>query len=866
MKLVFTLGFCLIITQLFAQTSADKAQKLNNYIKFVNESSAYIERMMKCLDKFHQDAKKVKNSKYKDRDRLYNYTQYACANRPKEVDFYYDTEIQKNTLPALNTAVQNFRQALDKLDKQGKELEAYIRLEEFKQDGFKKSDQILNDFVPLWQNYKTAQSALHQAVMKEYLSSQTAAIPAFKAAETQMLGILESEAKLLSSWNYNLNAENPSGWSTQLLEENVLKNDELLRQIKKSTLPYPANSMYDSFMSGLREMQTIKRDAIDKFTPAAQMTDEHPNYVYLSLLNYYNNVLVSFFNSMVDYSKQQNVSLIYQDKFTPVFELKTQNNTPNFQVKPFEDKPRPEFSIQKSTQVIPKNAHTALNRYIEFVNEGLRANRPLIWVLRNMNQDYNNAKTRDKAYISFNLTDYVVPKSVYQQALDESKVLPSAYQKSLNTQLEVLLNILNELQQLNAVIMRYVNQKAYEQDKLKFLGESLKRYEVLLNVFDEKKEQLYQDVRQVHESYQAPKGSWTTSGLALLQTNDLTKESLFEVKKFAKGDSTVRPRVEPLNQLETNYKNLIINEYDNMKGIERIGRNNGTCPYNPYEDTPPIAKSFREEALKFEQKIQSPYFKKNDFYNSYVYKHNELIYQYNKFAELSPVALLQNINQPEVFVLESPKPIKTPPPTEEKTKTKDDEEEKKPEFMQTMTGYAVNNLVFLLDISSSMSSPEKLPLLKKSINYLIGIMRPEDEISVVIYSGNAEVVLEGISAKKTDKIQKAIDKLKSGGNTNGEAGIKLAYETALKNFINQGNNRIILATDGEFPISDKTYQLAAENATKDISLTVFSFGKVEKKYDKLIKLADSAQGRYEHLTEENADFKLVKEAKAKKLK
>jgi Mg-chelatase subunit ChlD len=302
-----------------------------------------------------------------------------------------------------------------------------------------------------------------------------------------------------------------------------------------------------------------------------------------------------------------------------------------------------------------------------------------------------------------------------------------------------------------------------------------------------------------------------------------------------------------------------------MKGIQRIGRNNGLCPYNPYEDIPSYAKTLVEKTRKFETLAKPNSNYNREPYNDFVYMHNEIIREYNRFAELSTTApLLQNVYQPEIFLLQAPK-TKTPP-TE--TPTKEPEikrEEENPEYLKTMTGYATNNLVFLLDVSSSMNSAEKMPLLKKSIKYLVSIMRPEDEISVVIYSGNAEVVLEGISAQKTDKIYRAIDKLESKGKTNGEAGIKLAYQTAEGNFIEKGNNRIILATDGEFPISEKIFNLASEKNQKDIHLTVFSFGKLEKRFESLIKLAQEAQGNYEHITEENANLKLVKEAKAKKV-
>ena len=185
--------------------------------------------------------------------------------------------------------------------------------------------------------------------------------------------------------------------------------------------------------------------------------------------------------------------------------------------------------------------------------------------------------------------------------------------------------------------------------------------------------------------------------------------------------------------------------------------------------------------------------------------------------------------------------------------------------MKNMDGYAHNNLVLLLDVSASMNAANKLPLLKKSLQYLLDIMRPEDEISVVIYSGKADVILKGVSALEKDRIMKEINQLKSSGKKNGEEGIEMAFKTAKKNFKSNGNNRIVMATDGEFPITMKTYELIEKNAEDDISLSIFSYGSDDKEYEVLRLLSKKGRGNYEHINEKNAAYKLVKEAKARKL-
>lgn len=161
------------------------------------------------------------------------------------------------------------------------------------------------------------------------------------------------------------------------------------------------------------------------------------------------------------------------------------------------------------------------------------------------------------------------------------------------------------------------------------------------------------------------------------------------------------------------------------------------------------------------------------------------------------------------------------------------------------------NLVFLLDVSGSMMNDNKLPLLKKSLKLLLGQMREEDRIAITVYAGAAGVVLDSTSAAKSQKIIEALDSLSAGGSTAGGEGIKLAYKIAKKNFIKNGNNRIILATDGDFnvgPSSDADLIRMIEDKRKDgIFLTVLGFGMGNYKDSKMEKLADKGNGNYAYI-------------------
>ncbi|MBD3410417.1 MAG: DUF3520 domain-containing protein [Ignavibacteriales bacterium] len=162
-----------------------------------------------------------------------------------------------------------------------------------------------------------------------------------------------------------------------------------------------------------------------------------------------------------------------------------------------------------------------------------------------------------------------------------------------------------------------------------------------------------------------------------------------------------------------------------------------------------------------------------------------------------------------------------------------------------------NNLVFLLDVSGSMDSPNKLGLLKKAIRLLVDELRPEDRVSIAVYAGAAGVVLPPTSGDDKAEILAAIERLTAGGSTAGGEGIKLAYELANENFMKDGNNRVIIATDGDFnvgPSSDAELTRMIEARRDDgIFLTVLGFGMGNYKDSKMEKLADKGNGNYAYI-------------------
>ncbi|MDP5199664.1 von Willebrand factor type A domain-containing protein [Flavobacterium sp. DG2-3] len=162
-----------------------------------------------------------------------------------------------------------------------------------------------------------------------------------------------------------------------------------------------------------------------------------------------------------------------------------------------------------------------------------------------------------------------------------------------------------------------------------------------------------------------------------------------------------------------------------------------------------------------------------------------------------------------------------------------------------------SNLVFLIDVSGSMSDMNKLPLLKQSLKILVNELRPKDKVAIVVYAGAAGMVLPPTSGDEKKTIIDALDKLQSGGSTAGGAGIELAYKTATENFIKDGNNRVILATDGDFNVGSSSNsdmeKLIEEKRKTGVFLTCLGYGMGNYKDSKMEILADKGNGNYAYI-------------------
>jgi Ca-activated chloride channel family protein len=161
------------------------------------------------------------------------------------------------------------------------------------------------------------------------------------------------------------------------------------------------------------------------------------------------------------------------------------------------------------------------------------------------------------------------------------------------------------------------------------------------------------------------------------------------------------------------------------------------------------------------------------------------------------------------------------------------------------------NLVFLIDVSGSMASGNKLPLVKRALRLVVDQLRPQDRVAIVVYAGAAGLVLDSTPGSRRERILEAIERLEAGGSTAGGAGLRLAYRVARENFVGRANNRVILATDGDFNVGESSdaamIRLIEERRGQGTFLTVLGFGTGNLQSEKMQSLAQHGNGNYAYI-------------------
>lgn len=936
----------LLLLAFYSHAQTPVQQKaLNNYADFANQSADEIAAVVMSVIEYYPSINNPKNS--------WGAPRYACPVQPE--DYYLKTAIaESRNLPTavaggLNKRLNDLEAAAEIVDTKCKELDTYHKLEDFKKDNFARAKTILTALEGAVRECRGKQDALAlemEAALKKL--NPTSAETAYGKADLLLKKQIARERLFLDAWTFNLNEEVPTGWPVDKLQQSIQETADALAVLKKQqpALKYPASSMWSNFQESLASVLETKRNALDGYNHEAKKSDRHGNDAYLGLINYFNGTLVSDQNAFIQYASNDGYRGLKSIKYFPLFENRIQRVAQSVATQPFADHPRTALNPRKQASALSRPTSAALVNYITFINETWSQTSKLAQVLSNLSSyaaSYDKVDSYGRhSSMYFDYKDFNIPLAQYQKTVAESNVLPGEFAKPLNQQAEVLLNILKELDAISATLESETTDPQYDATRTGRVYALLERTQVLLRTWDDRKELLYQDVRKVFEAYPPlnASSSWHVSGVALQHLTDLDHEALFKARDYYRAGQNGAPPTISTESIDAALRDVISKEYQNMKGIEKYGRNNGLCPYTPYEDLPETSRKLSE---KLNPLATGPGTGYHHPYYEVLYQYNDVVRYYNQFCELSTKDfLLPTVYQPQLYQLSYPKNKTAAPasdsnspqsasratvdnpgkvavgtaaagavaagstsgtaanngtpsisnrtgsetsnqvvtsslPASKPTSTVEQRHDtiyierrdtvyltNDSENLRSMEGYAINHMVLLLDVSGSMNAPEKLPILKSSVLGLLSMMRSEDKVSIITFSDKPKAVLTAASFKDEARIQQAINGLKSSGKTDGNAGMKLAYKVADENYIRGGNNRIILATDGEFVLNDATRELISKFSTEDIFLSIFNFGKGAGASKALERIATMGKGNYQYISKENVEMQLIREAKAKR--
>lgn len=568
-----------------------------------------------------------------------------------------------------------------------------------------------------------------------------------------------------------------------------------------------------------------------------------------------------------------------------------------------------------------------LNRYVIYINDNIHALRVFHKQYEKFNKDINNyykeapfdkaARQAFEAKKSTSLKFEVPPVMKDKAAFDPlpedlyaaiKKEMPANIDANslqiLHERLDELHTIVAEIENVSHNLEEYCLNGAYLEDANFEIGyRLLHRVQILLHDFSESKDLMYYELRRLQNSFVQPNlnNPFIRSGNKLLTFDLYARNVLVALKK---GDKQAVEEQLPL--METALEDMRANGAVYTQGITDV------AALDQYAASVRKSEVFVKIVHEY---LENPYIDgkytaygtEYYYYNSYFLgNYNRygagIIMEYNKFVDLSDQPMLKMHEEPHWLVIrpqperpDAPKKPEPEPIVQDtlpkanviKMQAPDIKEKAKPKAEvpkdtvivavtppppppplvepEELAGAAPINFVFLLDVSGSMKMPYKLPVLKQAFTYLISLLRPDDRVAIVLYSGNAKVALPSTTCDHKDKILAAIDELESSGESDVLKGSKLAYKLAKQNFLKDGNNRIILATDGGIEISQELISLVTQSQLEHnifLSLLYFEEKEYLAKSQKLKTISNAGKGNYSYVNATNSNESLLKEAKA----
>ncbi len=478
-----------------------------------------------------------------------------------------------------------------------------------------------------------------------------------------------------------------------------------------------------------------------------------------------------------------------------------------------------------------KKITAGLNNYVNFVNQTTHTlfvfytdlsqfNASLIFKSKNpsISLEYKN---RD--YLNDNYFYFITPSEILHTCLNDSLNIKKSENDTLDKYLKNMYDILENLQKNSDSIEIYVNNFSLKNDSTYSKGfKLLKKSENLFALYEKKKKKFVYEIEKIYSKYKIK-----NSKNPFITTNNAFENlfiTIYELSEALKKNQVLF--------IERKCKDLIKNIFDlNGKAgfyLKNTSYNKKRL-YNIYDDIIFDAKLILKITKKFLKENKYPQGYNNILPKNYFYYNEKMLnyfnrqgfgmcYDFNLLADLSDSLILKKAQLSPFFVVLYPK--------------------KETYLLQNAPS---NNLILLIDVSSSMKGENKLELIKIGLKNLISSIRDEDFVSIITYSKKANIIVENVSGKRKDTLYKLINSLELKSNTKLHRGLKKSYKICNRYYLWHGKNRIFLLTDGILSVKKRTKRMIKNNAYK-ISLSIFYLNKFDGKYPKINELSTLGNG------------------------
>lgn len=514
-----------------------------------------------------------------------------------------------------------------------------------------------------------------------------------------------------------------------------------------------------------------------------------------------------------------------------------------------------------------KSVCRAINNYVLYANEAMHTAHVMYGEFEQWNWNLNRFVQGECDTIAYPqlhsniLTNYdyysTLPRDLYKNIFSDNVYI--AYErrgKPLET-VGKIENVLAELEKIRFQLFQYSSQQQYKTDPY---GEQayalLARAEVLYYDLYALQDKLRMGLKEAKALYiHSPADS---SKYRVMVQMEKVIESLETVVRYVRIDQSTTESQNALLIANNLLADMERNRSQYLSGIAAID-SSALCPHKRYDafvqrgkECVAVLQDFKNAALAKYQGLPRPahyYYYNVDVLNKFNRYGDGLVRIFNRF-------IVQN-NELYLHANELPKLFKVSVPNTKKDSTQKDSS-------KTLDNFAANHLVFLLDMSTSMADTSRMPVLLDAMRSLVKLMRSEDQITIITFSGRAKMYLPPTSAADKNKILQVINTLPFGGGSNVYDGLNLAYEVGLNNFIQGGNNRIIMATDGVLKVENNTRRLIQQGSNKGMVLSVFYIDKNEESTKKMLlqSMATKGKGQYRFIQKNTAEEQLLQEAQS----